>query len=253
MPISAPKPNSKPSVKRVEALTKTAAESTSAVKRSAAARSPSVTIASARPEPCAAMKRDRLVERVDDLHRQDQVEVLGVPVRLGRGRRAGQRRRGVRGQPRSSTPAARQLRGDRGQEARRRRRACTSRFSIALQTPGRCILAFRQMRSAMREVGGAVDVERGRCRSKCWITGMREPSVIARISSSPPRGMMTSMQLVLARAAPRTACAVGGADERDRVARAVRRRRRSREHVGDRGVGARRPRSRRAARRRCPT
>ena len=39
MPISAPKPNSSPSTKRVDALTSTAAASTSAVKRSAAARS----------------------------------------------------------------------------------------------------------------------------------------------------------------------------------------------------------------------
>jgi len=45
MPISAPKPNSPPSVNRVEALTMTAAASTSVVKRRAAARS-SVTIAS---------------------------------------------------------------------------------------------------------------------------------------------------------------------------------------------------------------
>jgi len=45
-----PKPNSKPSVKRVEALTKTAAESISVVKRSAAAWSV-VTMASASPEP----------------------------------------------------------------------------------------------------------------------------------------------------------------------------------------------------------
>src|SRR6478609_2126402 len=38
MPISAPNPNSPPSVNRVEALTSTAAESTSAVRRRAAAR-----------------------------------------------------------------------------------------------------------------------------------------------------------------------------------------------------------------------
>ena len=39
MPISAPRPKTPPSVKRVEALTYTAAESTSRVKRRAAARS----------------------------------------------------------------------------------------------------------------------------------------------------------------------------------------------------------------------
>src|ERR1019366_804064 len=48
MPISAPNPNSPPSVNRVEALTMTAAASTSAVQRRAAPRS-SVTIASVWP------------------------------------------------------------------------------------------------------------------------------------------------------------------------------------------------------------
>ena len=50
IPVSAPNPNSKPSVKRVEAFTYTVAESTSRSKRAAAASSP-VTIASAKPEP----------------------------------------------------------------------------------------------------------------------------------------------------------------------------------------------------------
>ncbi len=49
MPISAPKPNSPPSVKRVDALTITAAESTPAVNRDEAARD-EVTIASVCPE-----------------------------------------------------------------------------------------------------------------------------------------------------------------------------------------------------------
>src|SRR5206468_8069036 len=50
MPISAPRPSSLPSWKRVEALTITAAESTAAVNRRAAAKS-FVTIASVWPEP----------------------------------------------------------------------------------------------------------------------------------------------------------------------------------------------------------
>ncbi len=49
MPISAPNPNSPPSVNRVEALTTTAAASTAAVKRRAAACD-SVTIASVCPD-----------------------------------------------------------------------------------------------------------------------------------------------------------------------------------------------------------
>src|SRR3989441_10745115 len=54
IPISAPSPNWLPSTSRVEALTRTAAASTSRVKRRAATRS-LVTIASARPVPNARM------------------------------------------------------------------------------------------------------------------------------------------------------------------------------------------------------
>ena len=59
MPISAPKPNSPPSVNRVEALTITAAASTSAVHRRAAARS-WVTMASVWPVPNRAHVLERL-------------------------------------------------------------------------------------------------------------------------------------------------------------------------------------------------
>src|SRR5262249_42082509 len=54
MPISAPKPNSPPSVNRVEALTITAAASTSATTRRAAACEP-VTMASVCPDPYRRM------------------------------------------------------------------------------------------------------------------------------------------------------------------------------------------------------
>ena len=80
MPISAPNPNSPPSVKRVEALTMTAAASTSATKRRAAACDP-VTIASVWPEECRRMCVDRGVEVGDDGRGDLQAEVLGVPVR----------------------------------------------------------------------------------------------------------------------------------------------------------------------------
>ncbi len=66
--------------------------------------------------------------------------------------------RRVSASPRISTPAA----ARRPAIAGRKRAATsrwTSRFSIALQTPGRCALAFMQIRSASRQVGGAVDVE----------------------------------------------------------------------------------------------
>jgi len=54
MPISAPRPSSSPSMNRVEALTTTAAASTSRVNRSAVARS-RVTMASLCPDPNLAM------------------------------------------------------------------------------------------------------------------------------------------------------------------------------------------------------
>ena len=80
MPISAPKPNSSPSTKRVEALTSTAAASTSAVNRSAAARSTGDDgLAVARA--VAGDVVDGVVERVDHPHRQLEVEELAWPSR----------------------------------------------------------------------------------------------------------------------------------------------------------------------------
>ena len=69
MPISAPKPNSSPSTKRVEALTSTAAASTSRVKRSAASQvAGDDGLGVARAE--AGDVVDGLVERADHPHRQ---------------------------------------------------------------------------------------------------------------------------------------------------------------------------------------
>ncbi len=82
MPISAPKPNSPPSVNRVEALTMTAAESTRAVNRRAACRS-RVTIASVWPEDHRRMCAMRLVQVVDDAGGEVERQVLRRPVLLG--------------------------------------------------------------------------------------------------------------------------------------------------------------------------
>ena len=81
MPISAPKPNSSPSTKRVEALTRTAAASTSAVKRSAdgeVGRDDGLAVTRAVPGDVG----DGVVERVDHLHGQLEVEELVRPVVL---------------------------------------------------------------------------------------------------------------------------------------------------------------------------
>src|SRR5262249_47404760 len=75
-------PNCEPSTKRVEALTSTAAASTSRVKRRAFRRS-EVTMASARPGAVTADVLDGLIEAVNHPDGEDVVEILGVPVLLG--------------------------------------------------------------------------------------------------------------------------------------------------------------------------
>ena len=79
MPISAPRPSSPPSLKRVLALTMTAELSTSATNRRAAARSrgeDGLGVARAVPGDVG----DGRVDRVDDGDGEDLVEVFGVPV-----------------------------------------------------------------------------------------------------------------------------------------------------------------------------
>ena len=82
MPISAPKPNSPPSVNRVDALTRTAAESTSAANRRAAARSLGDDRLGVAGGPAADVL-DRLVEVGDDGRGDVEGEVLGRPVLVG--------------------------------------------------------------------------------------------------------------------------------------------------------------------------
>ena len=82
MPISAPKPNSPPSVNRVDALTSTAAESTAAVKCRAAAWS-SVTIASLCPLENSRMCEIGVVQAGYDGRGDVEREVLGPVVLVG--------------------------------------------------------------------------------------------------------------------------------------------------------------------------
>ncbi len=91
MPISAPRPNSNPSAKRVDALTSTELESTSRRKRIAVR----VVLRHDRVGVLRAVSRDvrdRLVERVDDADGEDRRQVLGVPIVLGRGLHRGNQR-----------------------------------------------------------------------------------------------------------------------------------------------------------------
>ena len=121
------------------------------LERARGGRVASVTIASEWPRAVAVDVLDRLLDGVDDAHREDQREELGVPVRLGRAasdRHASPASARVRSSTRSSTPAVAQRAQRARQERRRRRRACTSSVSAALQTPGRWILALRMIASA---------------------------------------------------------------------------------------------------------
>ena len=82
MPISAPNPSSSPSTNRVDALTRTAAASTSFTKRSAArdvVGDDGLAVAAA----VAGDVGDGRVEGVDDPHRELQVEELGGVVVVG--------------------------------------------------------------------------------------------------------------------------------------------------------------------------
>ena len=105
MPISAPKPNSPPSVNRVEALTSTAAESTAAAKRRAAAWSSvddRVGVAAGEaPDVVDRRRRGRSTTRGGDV----EGEVLGRVVLVG-GRRPRRRTPRTRSSPWTVTPAS---------------------------------------------------------------------------------------------------------------------------------------------------
>jgi hypothetical protein len=81
MPISAPKPNSPPSAKRVETLWKTQAEST--LRRNcSAAGDDDVGVVRA----VVIYVGNGFFERADDFDGEDEVEIFGGPVFLGGGR-----------------------------------------------------------------------------------------------------------------------------------------------------------------------
>ena len=141
MPISAPRPNSPPSLNRVLALTITAALSTRAV-NSPGGRQVAGDDRVGVLRAVAVDVLDRLVERVDDLDRNDRAQVLGGVIVLGR-----------RLAPSGSSsrvalvaanfdaaarPAPAPIRGRNSAATS----ACTSSDSAALQTPIRWHLAL---------------------------------------------------------------------------------------------------------------
>ena len=151
MPISAPKPNSPPSVKRVEALTSTAAEST--------ARDEALRVRLGVGDDRLGVRRgvaadvlDRRVERGYDGRGDLEREVLGGPVLLGRGLDpvlGGERLVAVDGDP--GVLQGRTMRGTNSPATS----ACTSSDSAALHTEVRWVLALSTMRSAMSRSAAA--------------------------------------------------------------------------------------------------
>ena len=155
MPISAPNPNSPPSTKRVEALTTTAAASTSWVKRRAAARS-AVTIASEWPGPVAVHVVDGGVERRHHGDAHLEVEELATPVLVGR---RGDRRQQCVVAPSSPTSSTSSSACSAAARKSAAMSACSTSDSAALHTEGRDVLALRTIASASVEVGRCVDVD----------------------------------------------------------------------------------------------
>ena len=151
IPISAPNPNSKPSLNRVLAFQNTAALSTAARKPAAACAS-AVTIASLCAEPSRLMvamasSRDR-----DHADREDQVQELRREV--GRGRRphgGSPRRRGSRRMRRRTQPHA--PRGQRGADPRKepspRYRGGRGAARRRCRRPGLWVFAFTTIDSAI--------------------------------------------------------------------------------------------------------
>ena len=94
---------------------------------------------------------DRLLHRVDDATAiiGARYSVPSPPPRPARSpRRSPPREASVRSSPRTSTPASPSAPRPR-QELAPPTRSCTSSVSAALQTPGRCVLAFTTIASAL--------------------------------------------------------------------------------------------------------
>ncbi len=190
MPISAPMPNSPPSANWVEALCSTMALSSAgeeALGGRLVFRDDAVGVLRA----VLADVGDRRVDAVDDLHRDDGVEILGRPVLLGRrldpgigllrSRVAAHLAARPRAAPRPAPAAC------------PRARASTSSVSVAPHTPVRRILALTTMRARP-----SPSRRRGRRRCGRCLPGARTPARAPRPARAPtrllpPRGTITSM------------------------------------------------------------
>ena len=157
MPISAPKPNSSPSVKRVDAFTTTAPASTSSVNRRAAARS-RVRIASVWPVPnrltcsIAASSDGTTATLILSAEELAAEVVVGRLAHRRHASRARRRRRPAR------RPARRSASATAGRNASATA-SCTTSDSAALHTLGRWVLALTTMSSASSRSADGVDVD----------------------------------------------------------------------------------------------
>ena len=143
---------------------------------------------------------ERVVERRDDVDARMRSRYSVSQSASVAGVTSGTIRRAA-SSARTSQPCARSAATMRGRN-RGATRSWTTRFSMALQTLGRCTLAFRQRRSAMSR-SAAASTYRWQMPSKCFTTGMRLSSMMVRFSVSPPRAMTTSMRSSR-RSSPRT-------------------------------------------------
>ena len=155
MPISAPKPNSAPSVKRVDALTTTVPASTASVKRPAAARS-RVRMASVWPEPnrltwSMAASSDGTTATLILRARNSRPKSSSVASPI-----AGTRARAP-ASPTSSTPCSTSAAATAGRKASATA-SCTTSDSAALHTLGPLRLGVDHDVERVVEVGRRVDV-----------------------------------------------------------------------------------------------
>ena len=158
MPISAPKPNSSPSVKRVDAFTTTAAASTSCgepPRRVEVAGEDRLGVPGAEPVDVV----DRGVERRHRRRRSASArgtrvaKSSSVATPMARHAAPGRRRR-----RRARRPRRRARRRPRGRNSSATA-SCTTSDSAALHTLGRWVFAFTTMSSGRVEVGRRVDVD----------------------------------------------------------------------------------------------
>ena len=157
MPISAPKPNSPPSANWVEALCSTIAESTSSRNRRGGGR----VLGHDRIGVVRAVvvdMRDRLVDAVDDLGRDDRVVDIRCPSRRRSPASPADRLVCTASSPRTSQPASISI-STSGFSVRRRAGAIDQQGFGRAADAGTAHLGVQHDRLRHVEIGGAIDID----------------------------------------------------------------------------------------------